>query len=97
MGLRTMTDPNEALAREEAAARALPDRIWLLPLSGDEGSTTWCDDPDPEGRSEHPYAVAYIRVDAAVRACEAVEGRMDNKSARATARLCSKAVRGSAL
>jgi hypothetical protein len=38
-----------------------PKRIWLLPNTGEEGYTTWCDDPMPDG--EECGAIEYIRAD----------------------------------
>jgi hypothetical protein len=48
-----------------------PERIWLLLHEGDEGSHTWCDQPDPSGTGEHD-AVEYIRADHAAWLARAV-------------------------
>ena len=45
-------------------AREWPGRIYLLPDTGDEGETTWCDDPAPGLDSDSADAIEYVRADA---------------------------------
>ena len=40
-----------------------PPCIWLLPGTGDEGETTWCDDPTPQPGMNADDAVEYVRAD----------------------------------
>ena len=37
-----------------------PDRIWLIPNSGDELETTWCDSPAPGLGSDEEDAIPYV-------------------------------------
>lgn len=37
-----------------------PERIWLIPNSGDELETTWCDCPTPGIESREEDAIPYI-------------------------------------
>ena len=46
---------------------AYPPRIWLLPDSGDDGQTTWCDDPAPMDGMDKDDAIEYVRADLAMR------------------------------
>jgi hypothetical protein len=40
-----------------------PETIYLLPDTGDNGDTTWCDDPAPGVNDDPKNAIAYRRLD----------------------------------